>query len=218
MNRRHFLAGGIALATQPKFYRAFGGLPTIGSPQRSPQNLLTQSFPEALLAHRLLPINAWHPYPRASERAPWEAVPADIGAILLQRGIAAQSAGWKILTATGFLDYKRTGNRSRYEKQEFGRRAQLKDLVIAECVEGKGRFLDSIADGIWLTCEESFWGAPAHLPVPGLPDVTHPTVELFGAETGALLAWTSYLLADQTRKNIAADRSPHPARSQSSAF
>ena len=201
MNRRHFLAGGTALATQPNFYRAFGRLPTIGSPRKSPQNLLTQNFPEALLAHRLLPINAWHPYPRGSERAGWEFAPEDIRTLLVQRGVAAQSAGWKILTVTGFLDYKRTGNRSRYEKQEFGRRAQLKDLVIGECMEGKGSFLDNIVDGIWLTCEESFWGVPAHLPDgqsgAGLPDVTDPTVELFGAETGSLLAWTDYLLGEQ---------------------
>ena len=144
-----------------------------------------------------MPVNAWHPYPHSSERAAWEAVPEDIRTLLLQRAVAAQSAGWKILPATGFLDYKRTGNRDRYEHQEFGRRSQLASLVIAECLEGKGRFLDSITDGIWLICEESFWGVPAHLPVPGLPDVTHPTVELFGAETGALLAWTNYLLADQ---------------------
>ncbi len=197
MNRRHFLAGGIALAAQPNFYRSFGALPTIDSAQKSPQNLLTRTFPESFLANRLLPVNAWHPYPHSSERAAWEAVPEDIRTLLLQRAVAAQSAGWKILPATGFLDYKRTGNRDRYEHQEFGRRSQLASLVIAECLEGKGRFLDSITDGIWLICEESFWGVPAHLPVPGLPDVTHPTVELFGAETGALLAWTNYLLADQ---------------------
>jgi hypothetical protein len=200
VNRRHFLTGGIALATQPNLYRAFGDLSGASSDRKSPQNLLARSYPEHLLAQRLLPINAWHPYPRCSLRAHWEAVPQDIRALLLQHGVAAQSVGWKVLTATSFLDYKRTGNRERYEKQEFGRRNQLSDLVIAECLEGKGRFLDNIADGVWLTCEESFWGAPAHLPVSGLPDITHPVVELFGAETGALLAWTSYLLGDQLEK------------------
>lgn len=197
MNRRHFLAGSMAMAAFPDLYQALDNVSTTASDQKSPQNLLATTFPESLLANRLLPVNAWHPYPHGRERAAWEAIPAEIRTFLLQRGVAAQSAGWKVLTATGFLDYKRTGNRDRYEHQEFGRRSQLASLVIAECLEGKGRFLDSITDGIWLICEESFWGVPAHLPVPGLPDVTHPIVELFGAETGALLAWTSYLLADQ---------------------
>jgi hypothetical protein len=73
--------------------------------------------------------------------------------------------------------------------------------VLAECLEGKGRFMDDIANGIWLICEESFWGAPAHLYMqkagPGLPDITDPVIELFGAETVQLLAWTKYLLAEQ---------------------
>src|SRR5437879_1125934 len=34
----------------------------------------------------------------------------------------------------------------------------------------------------------------------GLPDVTEPIVDLFAAETGALLAWTDYLLADRLDK------------------
>ncbi len=199
MNRRHFLVGSLTLAGLPNFGWALRNLSTIGSEAKSPQNLLTRTFPETLLAKRLQSIEVWHPYPHSGERAAWESVPADIRAFLLRRGLAAQSAGWKVLTATGFLDYKRTGNRDRYEHQEFGRRSQLASLVIAECLEGKGRFLDSITDGIWLTCEESFWGVPAHLPIAGLPDVTHPVVELFGAEAGALLAWTNYLLGDQLK-------------------
>jgi hypothetical protein len=116
----------------------------------------------------------------------------------------AQSEGWNVITATSFLRFKRTGNRTIYEREAFGRRRKLMQMVFAECLEAKGRFLDSIANGVWLICEESFWGAPAHLPGAragtGLPDVTHPTVELFGAETGALLSWTVYLLAPQLDK------------------
>ena len=76
--------------------------------------------------------------------------------------------------------------------------------VLAECVEGKGRFLDDIADGIWAICEETFWGVPAHMGAQkrgvGLPDVQEPIIELFSAETGALLAWTHYLFGRQIDK------------------
>ena len=70
--------------------------------------------------------------------------------------------------------------------------------------KGKGRFLDDIADGIWAICEESFWGVPAHMGAQkrgvGLPDVQEPIIELFSAETGALLAWTHYLFGKQIDK------------------
>jgi hypothetical protein len=72
---------------------------------------------------------------------------------------------------------------------------------MAEIFENKGRFMDNIADGVWAICEETFWGVPAHLGAQkrgtGLPDVTEPTIDLFAAETGALLAWTYYLTRDK---------------------
>ena len=95
----------------------------------------------------------------------------------------------------------RDGNRGRYETLLFSRRGKLADLVLGELLEGQGRFTDAIADGLWLICEESYWGVPAHVGAqkrgPGLPDVTEPTVDLFAAETGALLAWTDYLMGDR---------------------
>ncbi len=61
--------------------------------------------------------------------------------------------------------------------------------------------MDEIANGVWLTCEETFWGVPAHLGMqragPGLPDVSEPIVDLFAAETSSLLAWTDYLVGDR---------------------
>lgn len=168
---------------------------------KSPQNLLSNTFTEAFLASHLLPVDAWHPYPRWGERAAWEAVPKDIHARIVAQAEADQKSGWNALLATSFLEFKRNGNRSRYEAQSFGRRDHLKSVVLAECLEGQGRFMDDISNGVWLICEESFWGAPAHLYMqkdgPGLPDITDPVIELFGAETVQLLAWIRYLLAEQ---------------------
>ena len=80
----------------------------------------------------------------------------------------------------------------------------LGTLVFAECIEGKGRFLDKIINGIWLLSEESTWILPAHVGAQkagsGLPDVQEPLVDLFSAETGNLFAWTSYLLNNQLQK------------------
>jgi hypothetical protein len=73
----------------------------------------------------------------------------------------------------------------------FERRWQLVALAMTECVEVRGRFIEHLVDGIWLICEESYWGVPAHLTMQrlGLPDVSDPTVDLFAAETGMLLAY-----------------------------
>lgn len=102
------------------------------------------------------------------------------------------------MPAAIFLEYARDGNRSHYEAIRNARRGALYALLFAECVEGKGRFLDDIANGLWATCEESFWGVPAHLYIQkadlGLPDPHDPIVDLFAAQTSALVATTVYLL------------------------
>lgn len=120
-----------------------------------------------------------------------------------QHGLG-DSAKWMGQIARALPDdarQARIGNRSNFEKVQFRRRGRLTNLVVAECMEGEGRFLDAIVDGIWLTCEETYWGIPAHVGVQeagsGLPDAAEPTVDLFAAETVALLAWILYLLGPE---------------------
>ena len=166
MNRRHFLAGSLALAGQHKLLHSMGLL-SMGGPGTgalvAPHNLLSSTYTEAFLASKLAAPGAWHPYPNWSERGPWMAIPADIRKAVVECAEADQKVGWKALLATSFLEYRRNGNRTRYQEVNFGRRSQLQHLILGECVEGQGRFLDDIANGVWLICEETFWGAPAHM-------------------------------------------------------
>ncbi len=128
-------------------------------------------------------------------------VPDDLRAAMVKRADAWKGKDWPSLLATTALDFKRNGNRTRYESAQFGRRHRLVDLVLGECAAGDGRYLDEITNGLWLICEETFWGAPAHLGAQkakvGLPDVSEPIVDLFAAETASTLAWTDYLLGEQ---------------------
>ncbi|MEI8190668.1 MAG: hypothetical protein WCI75_13230, partial [candidate division NC10 bacterium] len=165
------------------------------------QNILTRSITEAKLRTVLPAPGAWHPFPRAAEREAWLRLPEAVRAGYIKAGEKLLGGEWPTPKASVFLDFVRDGNRSRFEEASFGRRARLAELVLAECAEGRGRFLDDIADGIWTICEESFWGVPAHVGAQkrgsGLPDITEPVVDLFAAETGMMLAWIDYLLADK---------------------
>lgn len=157
--------------------------------------MLLQRYGEHL-EDRILPLAAFHPYPRASERERWEGLPAALRAALIAVGEAHRGQIWPPLPATLFMEYHRSGNRSHYERESFARRAALAALVLAECAEGQGRFLDDIINGIWAICEESFWGVPAHNDGgDALPDAGRPYFDLFAGESGALLAATHYLLA-----------------------
>lgn len=151
----------------------------------------------------LIPAAHFHPYPTASERAAWQDIPAQKKQEVQDAVIPYMGFEWPLLRATDFMAFGRRGDRIAYEHPYFPRRHALAALVLAECLEGQGRHLDDIADGIWLICEESFWGISAHngsgdQRIPEiLPDAQDPHIDLFAAETGGLLAHTLYLLREQ---------------------
>ena len=103
---------------------------------------------------------------------------------------------WESPSATLFAEFKTNGNRTRYEQWTFGKRRQLAALVLAEKVEGKGRFMPDIVNGIMSTLEETWWGIPAHYGT----KVMRPedqNVDLFNAETAGLMVWTRHALQQQ---------------------
>jgi hypothetical protein len=159
--------------------------------------MISERFGE-MLGEQVLPVERWHPYPTAVERDGWDGLPNSIRAALVTEGEGCLGYAWPFLPATGIMEFARSGDRLRFENLYIRRRTALTALVLAECAEGKGRFLDEIVNGLWGICEETSWSLPAHLNSPtrsgGLPDPAQPVVDLFAAETAALLAWTSYLL------------------------
>lgn len=155
------------------------------------------------LSSTLIDRASWHPFPQRPED--WSRqIPDSIRTQIIQEGQRLLDFEFKSIPATLTLEYVRTGNRSRYEKASFEKRNALWALTLAESMEGKGRFTDKILDGVWSVCEETYWGLPAHLGLQkagtGLPDVADPTVDLFTAETAAVLAWTDYFVGKDLDK------------------
>jgi hypothetical protein len=167
------------------------------------RNLLTGNRDLAAVRHALAGFDptAQRRYPSAADRDAWKNLPSESRQRLLADGEKRLTEKWEPLLASVLLDYPRHGNRETYQKPLFNRRSHLQELALAECVEGQGRFLDAVVDGIWLTCEETWWGFPAHLTEqkggPDLPDISNPTVDLGVGETAALLAWIDHVLGEQ---------------------
>jgi len=164
-------------------------------------------FSEWLKCNRIIDLvkdtNNYHPYPKANEREKWDNIPEKVAKACIQEAEKYIGFQWPSLFATDFMAFMRRGDRRAYENNHFPRRRALAALVLGECVEGKGRFIDDIINGIWCICEESFWGVSAHNGIRAtepLPDVENRYIDLFAAETGGLLAWTKYLLADELDK------------------
>lgn len=139
------------------------------------------------------------PFPVASDRPAWQAIARkntpELVANLLAAGEEAARQPVPALSASLFLEYKRTGERTGFETPLHLRRSRLTTLLLAECLEGQGRFLDPVLDLAWATCEESAWNYPAH--ISDLPDLSFPQLDLQTGITTLLLAEVDYLLGDQ---------------------
>lgn len=146
------------------------------------------------------PLSTFAPYATVVNRDAWNGLDSKWREDTIRLGEKYLHFEYPYISATDFLDFTRTGDRVRFEDKSFSKRHALSALVLAECVEDKGRFLDDIINGIFSICEESAWQLPAHnsyirdTPQLPLPDATKPVMDLFCCETGAVLATASYLL------------------------
>jgi len=146
-------------------------------------------------------LHSYNYYPPASERSAYLKLPKDFTDKVISEGEKYLGFSFPAIPATVYMSFLRTGNRVAFEDINFQKRYALNALIMAECVEYKGRFVDDIVNGIFSICEESAWQLPPHNSYPGLPnqllpDVTTPVLDLFACETGALLATAYHLLKD----------------------
>ena len=149
----------------------------------------------------------WVPFPAYADRAAWESLPAEKRAATIAAGEQYLGFGWPSVLPTMYLEFTRTGNRAVVDRVIAQRLTALRSLLFAELVEGKGRFLDDIINGVYAYCEQTFWGSSAHFylydygcaiedPPTKLPDDTDPVIDLTTGDAAATLAWTWYFLHD----------------------
>ena len=157
--------------------------------------VLSATYPKALLSDILVQPGEYVPLPRSSSSFWRDSIPEVVRQSYVRYGERYLGQPWPALPASLFAEFKTVGNRVRYEEVNFAKRRHLAALAIAEVMEGKGRFLSNITDGLLSFMEETWWGIPAHyghaFPIP-----ESQPVDLFNAETAGLLAWTTYLFSD----------------------
>ena len=162
-------------------------------------------FYEIAKAYKL-PYYSFHTYPPISDRISWSLPDPEWQKDTIALGEAYLGFSYPYLTAADYLDFTKTGNRSRYEEKFFSKRLALNALVLAECTENEGRFTADIVNGIYALCDEAAWWLPPHnsyrrdSPQLPLPDVTAPILDLFACETGAILATVYYLMKQVLEK------------------
>ena len=134
--------------------------------------------------------------PQADDTFWRDSIPVEMRQSYVTYGEQYIGKPWTVLPWTVFAENKITGNRVNYEGLCFEKRRQLAALVMAEIMEGKGRFIGDIVNGMGSFCEETWWGIPAHYSK-AIPLAELQEVDLFNAETASLIVWTKYMLQKQ---------------------
>ena len=105
-----------------------------------------------------------------------------------------------------FLEFSKTGNRVDYEREYFDRTGRLTPLVIAECIEHRGRFIPAIEQLVAAFDEQKTWMLPAHDASLRNFRGQARDIDLFSSALACDLANAAWLLGDSlgadTRKRI----------------
>jgi len=163
------------------------------------RNILQNKYSLSQIEKSLMNQTDYTPFPN-SPREWSDKVPDSVLKHVIKDAESELNFKFEPITASVALTYVRSGDRTEHANISFAKRAVLLKFILAESIENKGRFMEPIVNGLWSICEESFWGVPAHISNTGLPDVDHPVVELFSAETAALMGLTDYLIGDKLDK------------------
>lgn len=103
----------------------------------------------------------WMPFPEYSDREGWEKMAGPYKDFIIKQGEKALKYKWAPITASEFLDCQKDGDRV-HLKQDREMKAAIATLTIAELVEGKGRFLPHLIDGMFYEAERATWQYAVH--------------------------------------------------------
>ena len=177
---------------------------TIDAAAFDSRNLLQKKATVNDLLSMLSNKSEWIKYPAYQDRKGWDAYTGNLKLKLIQDGEKNLNYTWKVIKATDYLEFEKSGNRTIMENPFGQNNNALSSLLYAELAEGKGRFMNQIINGIWHTCEMSTWVLSAHLPVQkskrSLPDIKEEIIDLTSGDLGSFLSWTWYFMHDELDK------------------
>lgn len=138
-------------------------------------------------------------FPTYKDRDFWNGLPEKLKDQYISNAEKKLDYDWPVVKATDYLEIIRSGDRR--QSVYAAPRSALMALVMGELIEGNGRFVDQIINGVWYYSEQTWWGWSAHLPEPnGLPDIKDPSIDLGVGEIANILSWTWFLFHEEFDK------------------
>lgn len=169
------------------------------------RNLLQKAAgSEEQLKEALVMDQKWVPYPAYNDRAGWNELLGTNKESLIRAGEKMLNYEWKVIRATDYLEYERSGERNIMQNPYEANRKAINALMLAELAEGKGRFIDQLINGAFYSCEMTSWVLSAHLvrqtTKRSLPDYREQVIDLGSGNFGSMLSWVYYFFHDSFDK------------------
>lgn len=168
------------------------------------RNYLQNVVSQENLANCLVLNQKWVTYPSYNDREGWNRFLGEYKDEIIKDGEALLDYTWKVVRATDYLEFERSGNRVVMERPFNDNNQAIVKLMLAELAEGKGRFVDQLINGVFHTCEMTSWALSAHLITQpthrALPTPTYPLIDLTAGDLGGLLSWVYYFMHDEFDK------------------
>lgn len=155
------------------------------------------------VAGLLRPADDCLPVPAADRRQVWD---GDHGLLdratvhdLQRRAGAERGTWWPQPLLRSYARCFRDGDREEYEALIAERQWRLSRATVLAAVTQEQSWLDEVADGVLLLCEQSTWCWPAHEELPRrlgqvLPSPDEPFLDLGAGEVVGQLAWVDQVL------------------------
>lgn len=147
----------------------------------------------------LLAPDAALPLSPASDRSVWDTVDTAVLDGLAARAEVDRGTPWPQPLASQAARVHRDGDREVWETPAFTRQHRLTRAAVMAATTLEDAWIDEVADGVVLLCEQSSWCWPAHDDSRErhgamLAVVTDPFLDLGAGEAVAQLAWIDQLL------------------------
>ena len=161
------------------------------------EGTLQTGFSKPGISKSFLAGKKWFPLPAYEDREGWSALFGSDQAKVVKQGEEFLDYRWQAVPATAYLAFERTGDRRAMENPAGANRNALINLIVAELAEGKGRFIDQIANGVWFASQETSWVNAAHQSRQrtgrSLPDAREHFIDLASGRYGSIVSIAYYL-------------------------
>lgn len=168
------------------------------------RNILGKSINVENLMNILVMDRKWVKYPSYNDRTGWHKFFGGYRDEVIKNGEKQLDYEWKVVKATDYIEFERSGNRQIMEKPFDDNNYAIVQLLLAELAEGKGRFTDQLINGVFHTCEMTSWTLSAHLvrqpSYRSLPSDQYQEIDLTAGDLGAMLSWVYYFMHEEFDK------------------